>query len=316
MVNIWACRLYYILSCPIFLYFITFILQVQREYYRLQPYLIASNIAYKGSDVKMHYAPYLPNSETLERNANKSQELLKKLANWKGDRSKLKPREERLIHQFQYFLNSNFDSIYERYFDGIWLLGPDYFCEQPICYALDYFHQALIRMSEIDGPITSLTDMKNIISIVKSHRVTFEQYMQNMKDGVKSGMVWSEEVCKASAKTFRKLYGRVRKEPEGILKMKFAQMLMSGITTQRGLYKKLTNAELEQFRASHKGQSYEEKMQKTIVENIGEPLHDLIVYMKEEHVQYCPPSDISSGLGSLPLKYIYKNGKIIGYVVS
>ena len=262
----------------------------------------------------MHYAPYLPNSETLERNANRSQELLKKLARWKGDQTKLKPREEKLIHQFQYFLNSNFDSIYERYYDGIWLLGPDYFCEQPICYALEYFHQALIRMSEIDGPITSLTDMKNIISLVRSHRFTFVQYLKNMKEGVKSGMVWSEEVCKASAKTFRKIYSRVKKDPEGILKMKFARLLTTGITSQGGLYKKLANTELEQFKDSHKGQTYENKLKKTIVEHIGKPLHDLIVYLKDEHVQYCPPSDISSGLGSLPLKNIYKNGKIIGFV--
>ncbi|XP_066927673.1 uncharacterized protein [Clytia hemisphaerica] len=284
--------------------------EIQTEYYTLQPYLIASNLEYDGSHVKMQYAPYLPTPENLERIANKSAHLLNKLEHWNGARSELKPREERLIHQFKYFLKSNFDSIYEGYYDGMWMLGPDYFCEQPICYALEYFHQALQRMLEIDGSILTLTDMRNMISLVKEHRKTFEQYLKNMKNGVNSGMVWSEEVCKASSKTFRKIYRDVRTKPEGILKMKFAKVLMNGIRTQKGLYKKLGGPELEQFRIDHG--DYETQLNKTIIEYIGKPVHDLIKYMKDEHIQHCPPSSISSGLGSLPLKYVYKNGQIDG----
>ena len=36
---------------------------------------------------------------------------------------------------------------------------------------------------------------------------------------------------------------------------------------------------------------------------------ELIRYLKEEHLPHCLPRDLSSGLGSLPVDYVYLNGK-------
>ena len=41
----------------------------------------------------------------------------------------------------------------------------------------------------------------------------------------------------------------------------------------------------------------------------GEPMLDLINYMENNHIHHCVPSNVSSGLQSLPLDFIYYNGK-------
>ena len=43
-----------------------------------------------------------------------------------------------------------------------------------------------------------------------------------------------------------------------------------------------------------------------LVEYVGKPLDSLLKYLEFEHSQYCVPSNISSGLATLPLSYIYK----------
>jgi Bacterial protein of unknown function (DUF885). len=276
----------------------------------MQPYLISTNLEHDSNYVKKFYSPYNPDPKILKRNSDKAKELLERLNNWEGDHAKLKPREERLFHQFRYFLRSNFDSIYENYYDGVWLLGPDYFCEQPICFSLEYFDQALQRISE-KGSIKSLTDLKDIISLVRGHRQTYHQYLLNVQAGVESGMVWSQDVCKASTKTFGKIYRRVRKHPEGVLKMKFARTLLRGVRTKEGLYRGLDLAVLDQYKADH-GEEFEKTLNETIIKHIGEPILHLYKYLKLDHIKACPDSSISSGLGKLPLEHKYENNKIVG----
>ena len=51
-----------------------------------------------------------------------------------------------------------------------------------------------------------------------------------------------------------------------------------------------------------------ESVNSTLVEYVGRPLAELIHYLKYEYRSHCVPNNISSGLASLPLKYIYING--------
>ena len=42
--------------------------------------------------------------------------------------------------------------------------------------------------------------------------------------------------------------------------------------------------------------------------NFTVPLLIAIRYLEEDHIQYCVPSSVSSGLSSLPVSYVYVNG--------
>lgn len=237
----------------------------------------------------------------LKRSSDEANRLLASLEKLEINHTRLKPREERLVHQFRYFLRSNFDSIYENYYDGLFMMGPDYFCEHVICKIPNYFEAALTRMK---SHINSVKDLKDLISLVRDHKQTFDVYLENVRQGPPRGMVFSKEVCKASSKTFAKLYGKLKKDPVGVLKMKFAKLLLD--TNQKYFYKNLSDTALNEFKVERNG-SFEDEMRRTIVDYFGKPAHQLVDYLRHEHVQYCPSSETSSGLGGLPLKYVYKN---------
>ena len=75
--------------------------------------------------------------------------------------------------------------------------------------------------------VKTLKDLELIIYWIKQHRQTFEQYLKNVKSGVKAGMVFPDEVCKAAAKTFSLTYSRVHyKGAEGVMKMQFARVII------------------------------------------------------------------------------------------
>lgn len=251
--------------------------------------------------MKKFYRPYVPTPTTLKRDADEANRLLKSLGHLKINHTRLKPREERLVHQFRYFLKSNFDNIYEAYYDGIFMLGPDYFCEQAICMVGNFFEAALRRMRNY---IKSVKDLKDLISLVRDHKQTFEVYLKNVQQGPPRGMVHSKEVCKAASKTFAKLYRRIKKDPTGVLKMDFAKILMD--TDQKYFYKNLSESAFDNFKAEH-NRSYADEMRAALIDYIGKPAHALVKYLREEHWQYCPSSETSSGLGGLPLEYVFKN---------
>lgn len=56
------------------------------------------------------------------------------------------------------------------------------------------------------------------------------------------------------------------------------------------------------------GKNIIDSVNTTLVEYVGKPLVKLLRFLKHEHRWHCVPSNISSGLTSLPLEYIYING--------
>ena len=56
------------------------------------------------------------------------------------------------------------------------------------------------------------------------------------------------------------------------------------------------------------GRSINDSVNNTLVSYFGKPLVKLIEFLKYEYRSHCVPSNISSGLANLPLKYIYVNG--------
>ena len=259
----------------------------------------STNIDFNDKQVKQLFQPYLPSPDNLKSNADNAKKWLNILNSISIDRPSLKPREERMISQFRYFLESNFDNIYQNYYDGVWMLGPDYFCEQAICFTKSYLMAALRRIT-----VKTLKDLELIIFWVKEHRRTFKQYLTNVKEGIKRGMVQPYEVCRSSAKTFSTVYSKVHYGgPSGALTMAFARLLNS-----TEYYRTVTDKTFADYHRKH-GESYRTAVDNAIVDDFGKPLKELIIYLKQEHWRYCPPSNLSSGLGGLPLKYQYLDGE-------
>ena len=147
--------------------------------------------------VKKQFHPYYPTYENIKKNADAAMHQLNILKHLSVNVTRLKPREERLISQFKYFLESSFDNIYGSYYDGVWMLGPDYFCEQPICVISNHLLAALKRIT-----VQSVKDLELIVYWIREHRKTFTQYTDNAKRGIELGMVQPIEVCKYEDKKF------------------------------------------------------------------------------------------------------------------
>lgn len=259
--------------------------------------MASTNTEFDDKEIKQVFQPYLPDPQKMKQRADTITNLMNKLNKLESKFDDLNPRELRMVFQFRYFLQSNLDNIYEGYYDGIYMLGPDYFCEQPICLV----HRYLVAVLKIIK-VRTLKDLELIIFWVKEHRNTFEQYLKNVKQGVKSGMVSPTEVCKAAAKTFALNYNKVQVHgAKGALRMAFAKVL-----NDPSYYEKVPDSVFAAFERKHG--DFFKKLNETAVNDFGAPLKDLIDYLTKEHQSYCPPSDVTSGLGRLPLDNIYKDG--------
>ena len=68
------------------------------------------------------------------------------------------------------------------------------------------------------------------------------------------------------------------------------------------------NEDTAQAWQTRKGETVRDSVNKALVEYVGKPLDSLLRFLEFNHSQYCVPSNVSSGLATLPLWYIYKNG--------
>lgn len=56
------------------------------------------------------------------------------------------------------------------------------------------------------------------------------------------------------------------------------------------------------------GKDVQQFIDDSLVQYVGQPLHNLLQYLEFNHSLYCVPSNVSSGLANLPLDYVYYKG--------
>ena len=115
---------------------------------------------------------------------------------------KLKSRERKSLAQVRHFLRHIFGAPFDgNYYFGDYLLGPNVFCWQPICSVGVLLEKTL--------PFFKPSDVQGLnILIEKLYEVnqTFQIYIDNLRYGVKAGMVRSLEECKAGLDAMQTYY--------------------------------------------------------------------------------------------------------------
>jgi len=103
----------------------------------------------------------------------------------------------------KHFLQNNFGKPYDTdYYAGDFLMGPNLFCLQQICdVGSSDIANGLgnIRPKELD-------DLQLFINKIKLVAETFSTYINNLRLGVKAGMVCSTEECLAGINAFKRSY--------------------------------------------------------------------------------------------------------------
>ena len=57
------------------------------------------------------------------------------------------------------------------------------------------------------------------------------------------------------------------------------------------------------------GKPIRESIKEALIDGFGKPMLKLMRYLEFNHSIHCLPNDLSSGLGNLPVDYVYYNGK-------
>jgi len=148
------------------------------------------------------------------------------------------------------------------------------------------------------------SDVELIETKLKTHKAGILQYIENMKMGVLKGMIRSVEECEAGINTIKRQYLDISLyNSTGVLQSWFVKPLLDP-----DYYSNITEDTDNEWKKTHSGKNVSESIRDYLVTYIGEPLSQLLSYVEFEHIRHCVPSNVSSGLGKLPLKYVWLDG--------
>ena len=276
---------------------------VMHIYYSLYPNEIIWHPYAEDDDLK-YFRPYNCSPVALKHRTDTAAQLYEQVREerMKVNESELKPQELKSLIQLLHFLKTDFGKPYgENYYSGDWMMGPSRFCAEAICrigHDLNYH----FNTKWWSWQPKTYDDIMYIMEQLQGYKPLIEQYISNIKYGIKAGMVRSEEQCEAGYYSFVDRFQQVSLlGKEGILKEAFVESLLS-----KEYYKKVPQNYTEEWKINF-GESIIDSINSTLVEFVGTPLSELVNFLKNDYRSYCVPSNISSGLASLPLKFIYIN---------
>jgi len=118
-------------------------------------------------------------------------------------------------------------------------------------------------------------------------------------------MIRSIEECEAGINSIKRAYLNVSLYNEtGVLKEWYVQPLLDP-----DYYSNITKETDDKWKKTHGGKNVSETIKGYLVTYLGEPITQMLRYVETEHIRHCVPSNVSSGLASLPLKYVWLDGK-------
>ena len=180
-----------------------FLGRVKSTYYKLHPYDVVYDPDATADRIKREYVAYDPTPSTIKNRADTAQALLKEISDKSIKTDLLKLRERKALAQVKNFLQHVFGQPYDvNYYAGDWMMGPNLFCWQPIC---GHGYGVYNGIGRHHKPYKA-DDVKLIESKLKTHKAGFLQYIENMKMGVRRGMIRSTEECEAGNDAIKRQY--------------------------------------------------------------------------------------------------------------
>ena len=181
-----------------------FLEEVKDIFYKLHPFKIQYHPEVELFDerVRNTYTAYDPTPAAIKKRTDAALDLYAKISGAEVNTDQLKPRERKALAQVQHYLKHIFGQPYDvNYYAGDWMLGPNLFCWQSICYQSYDIYNAMRSHKPY-----SLDDIETLRRALESHLKANRQYIANMKLGVKTGMVRSVEECRAGIDSIKHSY--------------------------------------------------------------------------------------------------------------
>ena len=181
------------------------------------------------------------------------------------------------------------------------MLGPNRFCYTEIIARLPFHFRAFLKKLLPE----TMEDMEVVIEALKSFGEGIKQYHENIKLGVITGMVGSVEECRVGLDCIKQVYPILAESflEEDIMMESFRYPFLTG-----GFIMRFVKSNASEHWFQKHGVPLEQSMAESLINFIGVPLANLLRYLTEEHMKYCVPSNVSSGLFNRPVSYVYYNG--------
>ena len=118
-------------------------------------------------------------------------------------------------------------------------------------------------------------------------------------------MVRAQIDCKAGLDALKERYKSIgaKQTAEAVLQEWYAKLYLSS-----SFYKQLNTSVNDTWLRLY-GKPIQESIKEALIDGFGKPMLKLMRYLEFNHSVHCLPNDLSSGLGNLPVDYVYYNGK-------
>lgn len=159
-------------------------------------------------DLKQKYKSYDPSPEKIKLRTDTATKLYDEISNIKVNFEGMKERETKVFFQLKFFVKFIFSTPYGgNYYNGDWMMGPDSFCYDPICDMPYYIENNLHNFKP-----SNVKEMEEFEDKLKEVNSTFFRYIENLKLGVRAGMVRTQESCYAGLQAlilnYRNVYSK------------------------------------------------------------------------------------------------------------
>ncbi|XP_065060075.1 uncharacterized protein LOC135687446 isoform X2 [Rhopilema esculentum] len=278
-----------------------FIKKVQKTYYELYPNKIVYMPKTTVADIRTFFTAYDPSPRAIKMRTDIARKLYEEIDHIKFDLRSIPLREGRALAKVKHYLQSNFGTPYdENYYAGDWMMGPNYFCWQPICKIGSDLGAHFNTKTNGFQP-KSIEDLEFVIRVIQKHGNALEQYVDNMKYGVKAGMVRSVKDCKSGLNSLSSKFPEISANTETAI---YEETFIKNGIKHKDYLKKLDSSVQGAWRSKY-GKTVEGSLNAALLNDLGKPIKAFIDYVKLNYSRHCIPDDKVSGLASLPVDYVW-----------
>lgn len=215
------------------------------------------------------------------------------------------------------------------------MFGPGSYCTRTF-KGITSINVHLATALQLFRPKTAV-ELEDTLAFLGKFKIGINQFKANLKDGIRTGMVGSMTVCEAGKRCLENKYFQIASQRSGkkiwypsLLSLCFSFHILISWKSQvkiqpfivsknsgRGVLKwnvvsvflsEILPDESANITAKY-GKNASILVEESLITNVGSPLLDLFEYLGSEHIPHCVPNNVSSGLGTLPVDYVYYNGR-------
>ena len=182
------------------------------------------------------------------------------------------------------------------------MLGPNQRCKsEPIALLSSHVNRGLYIFLTKENK--TMAAAEEALNLLPKFQQGIDQYKRNLQRGVMSGMVRSISECAEGIECMKhyNLDLFTRKKPDAVLSWYGVHSHIQDFVSHVPI--RHLSAWIDRY-----GKNMSESLYEGVIKFVGTPLVSLFEYLENDHMTHCVPGNVSSGLGTRPIDFVYFNG--------